>query len=148
MRYYYKIGIGVGLFFLFMMMGCGGKGNNKKVDFYERFYEQMERISADSPEHVSRMVDRMIPSVKDSTMYYRLLLLKVRSCFLSFKLDSASCLLDRVEAFCEKHAGSPEISRLYSITYNARGNIYVRVSQADSACQCFLKSFQYATQGG
>lgn len=148
MRHYYKIGIGVGLFFLFMMMGCIGKEDRKKVDFFERFYERMERISADSPEHVSRMVDRMIPSVKDSTMYYRLLLLKVRSCFLSFKLDSASCLLDRIEAFCDEHAGSPEIDRLYAMAYNARGNIYARVSQSDSACQCFLKSFQYATQGG
>lgn len=84
MKYYYKVGIGVGLFFLFVMMGCGRTENRNKVDFFERFYQQMERISADSPEHVSRMVDRIIPSVKDSTMYYRLLLLKVRSCFFIF----------------------------------------------------------------
>lgn len=148
MKHYYKVGIGVGLFFLWMMMGCGVKENRSPVDFFERFYQQMERISADSPEHVSRMVDRIIPSVKDSTMYYRLLLLKVRSCFLSFRLDSASYFLDKIGAFCDRQADSPEVARLYAMVYNARGNICVRTSQADSACQCYLKSFEYATRGG
>lgn len=148
MKYYYKAGIGIGLFFLFVMMGCEGQKSKYKVDFFERFYEQMERISADSPEHVSRMVDQIIPSVKDSVMYYRLLFLKVRSCFLSFRLDSASYFLDRISAYCDKHVGSPEIARLYSMAYNAQGNICVRTSQSDSACQCYLKAFEYATRGG
>lgn len=92
MKNCYKGGIGIGLFFLLLMMGCGGKDHKNTVDYFERFYQQMERISADSPEHVSRMVDQIMPSVKDSLMYYRLMFLKVRSCFLSFRLDSALIL--------------------------------------------------------
>lgn len=148
MKNCYKGGIGIGLFFLLLMMGCGGKDHKNKVDYFERFYQQMERISADSPEHVSRMVDQIMPSVKDSLMYYRLMFLKVRSCFLSFRLDSASYFINRISAFCDAHAGSPEIAQLYAMAYNARGNIYVRKSLADSACQCYLKSFEYATRGG
>lgn len=147
MKYYYKVGIWVSLFFLCLLIGCTGKEHRSKVDSFERFYQQMESISADSPEHVSQMVDRIMPLVKDSTMYYRLLFLKVRSCFLSFQLDSASCFLDRIGGFCARHEGSPEINRLYSMFYNARGNIYTRTSQVDSACQCYLKSFKYATSG-
>ena len=128
MKYYYKVGIWVSLFFLCLLIGCTGKEHRSKVDSFERFYQQMESISADSPEHVSQMVDRIMPLVKDSTMYYRLLFLKVRSCFLSFQLDSASCFLDRIGGFCARHEGSPEINRLYSMFYNARGNIYTRTS--------------------
>lgn len=147
MRYCCKAVIWISLFCLCMLMGCVGKQTKNKVDSFERFCQQMEKISADSPEYVSRMVDKIMPSVKDSTMYYRLLFLKVRSCFLSFRLDSASYFLGKIGSFCSRNAESQEISRLYAMVYNARGNIYVRTSQVDSAGYCYLKSFEYATRG-
>ena len=64
------------------------------MDSIEKLYQQMEQLSADSPEKVNRMVDTLLPSVTDSMMYYRLLFLKVRNCFLSFKLDSADYFMD------------------------------------------------------
>lgn len=81
-------------------------------------------------------------------MYYRMLFLKVRGYFLSFHIDSASCLLDRISAFCERTEKREEVYQLYALVYNARGNVYVRTSQIDSACSCFQKSFEYASRGG
>lgn len=136
------------LCFFSAMIGCRGKREVNRVDSIEKLYQQMEQLSADSPEKVNRMVDTLLPSVTDSMMYYRLLFLKVRNCFLSFKLDSADYFMDRISSFCDRHQGSQEIDRLYALVYNARGNIFVRTSQVDSACYCYLKSFDYANRGG
>lgn len=149
----FKIGhclayIGVGFFFLSIMLGCVGEGGKNRADSLELLYQHLEQISADSPEQVSQTVDEIIPSVRDSIMYYRLLFLKVRSCFLSFQIDSASYFLDKICAFCDRQSDGPEINRLYTLAYNARGNIYVRTSLVDSACYCYQKAFEYANLGG
>lgn len=141
-----SIGV-VMLFFLTTLGGCVGKGKSTKIDSLEVLYQHLEQISADSPEHVNQMVGKVIPSVKDSMMYYRLLFLKVRSCFLSFNIDSASYFLDKIGTFCDKHEKNQEIYRLYALVYNARGNIYVRRSLMDSACYCYQKAFQSASLG-
>lgn len=96
---YYIVGIWSFCFVLPIMMGCMRQEKKSSKDSFETLYQQMEQASADSPEQVSQMVDSALPSVKDSMMYYRLLFLKVRGYFLSFNLDSASYLLDRVSAF-------------------------------------------------
>lgn len=98
------------LCFFSAMIGCRGKREVNRVDSIEKLYQQMEQLSADSPEKVNRMVDTLLPSVTDSMMYYRLLFLKVRNCFLSFKLDSADYFMDRISSFCDRHQGSQEIA--------------------------------------
>ena len=95
MRYYYIVGIWIFCCALPVMMGCMGETQKSRKDSFEVLYQQMEQVSVDSPEQVTRMVDSILPSVKDSMMYYRMLFLKVRGYFLSFHIDSASCLLDR-----------------------------------------------------
>ena len=148
MRYYYIVGIWIFCCALPVMMGCMGETQKRRIDSFEVLYQQMEQVSVDSPEQVTRMVDSILPSVKDSMMYYRMLFLKVRGYFLSFHIDSASCLLDRISAFCERTEKREEVYQLYALVYNARGNVYVRTSQIDSACSCFQKSFEYASRGG
>lgn len=83
-------GIWVGIFMLSVVVGCTNKGTRSDAGSFEKFYQHLEQISADSPEQVSQTIDSVMPSFKDSVMYYRLLLLKVRTCFLTFNLDSAS----------------------------------------------------------
>lgn len=136
------------LFFIFIMSGCTGKGRGSNDNSLEAICLHLEQMTADSPEQVTQRVDEVIPSVKDSMMYYRFLILKVRSYFLSFDLDSASYYLDKIRSFCDKNPESPENSRLYAQVYNVRGNIYVRVSLPDSACYCYKKAFEYASLGG
>lgn len=141
-------GIWVGIFMLSVVVGCTNKGTRSDAGSFEKFYQHLEQISADSPEQVSQTIDSVMPSFKDSVMYYRLLLLKVRTCFLTFNLDSASIYLDRVLSFCERNKEDNHVYPLYAFAYNARGNIYVRTSQVDSACSCFQKAFEYASRGG
>jgi tetratricopeptide (TPR) repeat protein len=148
MRYYYVVGIWSFCFVLPIMMGCMRQEKKSSKDSFEMLYQQMEQASVDSPEQVSRMVDNALPSLKDSMMYYRLLFLKVRGYFLSFKLDSASYLLDKVAAFCDRTAKNKDVYQLYALIYNARGNLFVRTSQIDSASFCFQKAFEYASRGG
>lgn len=145
---YYIVGIWIFCCALPVMMGRMGETQKSRKDSFEVLYQQMEQVSVDSPEQVTRMVDSILPSVKDSMMYYRMLFLKVRGYFLSFHIDSASCLLDRISAFCERTEKREEVYQLYALVYNARGNVYVRTSQIDSACSCFQKSFEYASRGG
>ena len=145
---YYIVGIWIFCCALPVMMGCMGETQKSRKDSFEVLYQQMEQVSVDSPEQVTRMVDSILPSVKDSMMYYRMLFLKVRGYFLSFHIDSASYLLDRISAFCERTEKREEVCQLYALVYNARGNVYVRTSQIDSACSCFQKSFEYASRGG
>lgn len=133
---------------LSVVVGCTNKGTRSDAGSFEKFYQHLEQISADSPEQVSQTIDSVMPSFKDSVMYYRLLLLKVRTCFLTFNLDSASIYLDRVLSFCERNKEDNHVYPLYAFAYNARGNIYVRTSQVDSACSCFQKAFEYASRGG
>lgn len=147
-RHQYIAGVWVCFCFLSIIMGCVGKKEVQRVDSFEEFYQQMERLSSDSPEKANRMVETLLPSVTDSIVYYRLLFLKVRGCFLSFKLDSASYFMDRISRFCDRHQGSEEVDRLYALVYNTRGNIFVRTSQMDSAGYYYLKSFDYANRGG
>lgn len=148
MRYYYIVGIWIFCCALPVMMGCMGETQKSRKDSFEVLYQQMEQVSVDSPEQVTRMVDSILPSVKDSMMYYRMLFLKVRGYFLSFHIDSASCLLDRISAFCERTEKREEVYQLYALIYNARGNLFVRTSQIDSASFCFQKAFEYAGRGG
>ena len=122
---------------LSVAVGCTNKGTRSDAGSFEKFYQHLEQISADSPEQVSQTIDSVMPAFKDSVMYYRLLLLKVRTCFLTFNLDSASIYLDRVLSFCERNKEDNHVYPLYAFAYNARGNIYVRTSQVDSACSCF-----------
>ena len=96
-------GIWVGIFMLSIVVGCTNKGRRSDADSFEKLYQHLEQLSADSPEQVSQTIDSVMPSFKDSVMYYRLLLLKVRTCFLTFNLDSASIYLDRVLSFCERN---------------------------------------------
>lgn len=56
-----------------VMMGCMGETQKSRKDSFEVLYQQMEQVSVDSPEQVTRMVDSILPSVKDSMMYYRML---------------------------------------------------------------------------
>lgn len=148
MRYYYIVGIWSFCFVLPIMMGCMREEKKSSKDSFEMLYQQMEQASVESPELVSQMVDSALPSLKDSMMYYRLLFLKVRGYFLSFKLDSASYLLDKVTAFCDRTEKNKDVYQLYALIYNARGNLYVRTSQIDSASSCFQKAFEYASRGG
>lgn len=99
MRYYYIVGIWSFCFVLPIMMGCMREEKKSSKDSFEMLYQQMEQASVESPELVSQMVDSALPSLKDSMMYYRLLFLKVRGYFLSFKLDSASYFLTRLLLF-------------------------------------------------
>lgn len=122
-----------------IMMGCMREEKKSKKDSFEMLYQRMEQLSVDSPEQVTRMVDNELPSVKDSLVYYRLLFLKVRGYFLSFKLDSASFVLNKVAAFCHRSKKNKDIYSLYALIYNARGNVFVRTSQIDSACSCFKR---------
>lgn len=145
---YFIVGIWSFCFVLPIMMGCMRQEKKSSKDSFEMLYQQMEQASVDSPEQVSRMVDNALPSLKDSMMYYRLLFLKVRGYFLSFKLDSASYLLDKVAAFCDRTAKNKDVYQLYALIYNARGNLFVRTSQIDSASFCFQKAFEYASRGG
>lgn len=145
---YFIVGIWSFCFVLPIMMGCMREEKKSSKDSFEMLYQQMEQASVDSPEQVSRMVDNALPSLKDSMMYYRLLFLKVRGYFLSFKLDSASYLLDKVAAFCDRTAKNKDVYQLYALIYNARGNLFVRTSQIDSASFCFQKAFEYASRGG
>lgn len=70
MRHHYIV-IWIGcLFFFSVMIGCMGKRDVNNVDSIEKLYQQMEQLSADSPEKVNRMVDTLLPSVTDSMMYY------------------------------------------------------------------------------
>ena len=126
MRYYYIVGVWSFCFVLPIMMGCMHEEKKSSKDSFEMLYQQMEQASVESPEQVSQMVDSALPSLKDSMMYYRLLFLKVRGYFLSFKLDSASYLLDKVTAFCDRTEKSKDVYQLYALIYNARGNLYVR----------------------
>lgn len=144
----YIIGVWVGIFMLSVVVGCTNKGTRSDVGSFEKLYQHLEQIVADSPEQVSQTIDSVMPSFKDSVMYYRLLLLKVRTCFLTFNLDSASIYLDRVLSFCGRNEKNSNVFQLYAFAYNARGNIYVRTSQVDSACSCFQKAFEYASRGG
>lgn len=96
MRYYYIVGIWSFCFVLPIMMGCMHEEKKSSKDSFEMLYQQMEQASVESPEQVFQMVDSALPSLKDSMMYYRLLFLKVRGYFLSFKLDSASYLHSEV----------------------------------------------------
>lgn len=146
-KYCYIVGVWIFCCVLPLMMGCMREKKKGEQDSFEMTYQQLEQLSGNSPEQAARMVDNLLPSVKDSMMYYRLLFLKVRGYFLSFKIDSASNLLDRVFTFCNTSGENKDIYRLYALVYNARGNIYVRISQIDSACFCFQKAFEYACQG-
>lgn len=148
MRYYYIVGIWSFCFVLPIMMGCMREEKKSSKDSFEMLYQQMEQASVESPEQVSQMVDSALPSLKDSMMYYRLLFLKVRGYFLSFKLDSASYLLDKVTAFCDRTEKNKDVYQLYALIYNARGNLFVRTSQIDSASFCFQRAFEYASRGG
>lgn len=148
MRYYYIVGIWGFCFVLPIMMGCMREEKKSSKDSFEMLYQQMEQASVESPEQVSQMVDSALPSLKDSMMYYRLLFLKVRGYFLSFKLDSASYLLDKVTAFCDRTEKNKDVYQLYALIYNARGNLFVRTSQIDSASSCFQRAFEYASRGG
>lgn len=56
---------------------------------------------------------------------------------MSFKLDSASYLLDKVTAFCDRTEKNKDVYQLYALIYNAQGNLFVRTSQIDSASSCF-----------
>lgn len=67
---------------------------------------------------------------------------------MSFKLDSASYLLDKVAAFCDRTEKSKDVYQLYALIYNARGNLFVHTSQIDSASSCFQRAFEYASRGG
>lgn len=148
MRYYYIVGIWSFCFVLPIMMGCMREEKKSSKDSFEMLYQQMEQASVESPEQVSQMVDSALPSLKDSMMYYRLLFLKVRGYFLSFKLDSASYLLDKVTAFCDRTEKNKDVYQLYALIYNAQGNLFVRTSQIDSASSCFQRAFEYASRGG
>lgn len=148
MRYYYVVGIWSFCFVLPIMMGCMREEKKSSKDSFEMLYQQMEQASVESPEQVSQMVDSALPSLKDSMMYYRLLFLKVRGYFLSFKLDSASYLLDKVTAFCDRTEKNKDVYQLYALIYNAQGNLFVRTSQIDSASSCFQRAFEYASRGG
>lgn len=72
------------LCFFSAMIGCRGKREVNRVDSIEKLYQQMEQLSADSPEKVNRMVDTLLPSVTDSMMYYRLLFFESQKLFSVF----------------------------------------------------------------
>ena len=86
------------MFFLLFPILFGGCGFRKSAESQEaasldRLVLELEDCTSKEPEWVCSSVDSLLPSVKDSILYYRLVVLKAKSKLFLAELDSSDALL-------------------------------------------------------
>ena len=141
------------MFFLLFPILFGGCGFRKSAESQEaasldRLVLELEDCTSKEPEWVCSSVDSLLPSVKDSILYYRLVVLKAKSKLFLAELDSSDALLREAEVFCVRHASDESANRLCARVFNMRGNVYGRFAVYDSAVWAFEKAFGYASREG
>lgn len=135
------------LFLSFLYSGCElqKKEKNPEIMLLEGFMSDLENSASEESERICLSVDSLLPLVEDSVLYYRLIVLKVKSELFSSDPDSSVMLLREAESFCDSHPLEEGMPRLYILVFNAKGNVYRRLGVYDSAVWAFEKAYQYAS---
>ena len=136
------------LFFFTCFTGCVSDNTSEKQGKLQEQIQECESLLNVDPVVMKLKIDSLLPSVKDSFVYYHLLVSKSSAMMFLSELDSMQVLLEQIEAFCLRKKKSLETDLLLSEVNNSKGNYYVRLSAVDTASVFFEKAYDYAQKAG
>lgn len=126
------------------LTGCVEKERVKEVDGYSRLLTQWEDTLSNNPVFVCEKVDSTLPTLKDSTSYYKLLTLKAKAKMFMSEIDSVAYILQLAENYClQSSASDTHFWLLAAEVANMKGNLYARTAVFDSARMAFEQAYHY-----
>ena len=84
---------------------------------------------------------------QDSLVAYQYLSVALKTCLVTFDLDSARLLISEIEDYVRRAPASPRLADLLSECLNTKGNVFARTGYMDSATACFYRSGLLLMQG-
>ncbi|WP_300728689.1 histidine kinase [uncultured Bacteroides sp.] len=116
-------------------------------DSYTNMVGMWEDSLSNHPVWVNAQIDSLLPLLKDSLEYYRLLIIKAKATLQLSQPDSAFNLLNKAERYivtCTKD--SHDRNLLCTYYYNLKGNIYARKVMMDSALVQYQRAYSYCSR--
>lgn len=121
-------------------------GRSELEQFDAFFRERVDSVALNPRRIRFEALERM-RVCSDTLTAYHYLAVALKTCVVTFDLDSARLLVRQIEDYAKRTPASPRVADLYSECLNTKGNVYARTGYMDSAAQCFTKAYEVLLHG-
>lgn len=117
------------------------------VDIYDSYYRSVTDSLTANPYHIRQQTLQKMQTASDSLQWHYYAAIVLKTYMFTSDIDSARCIMKRIEDYCDTRQPSPYLADLRSECLNVKGNIYARVGSMDSAVACFADSYKQRLEG-
>ncbi len=134
-----------------LLAACHRDHDLGQADEEWRRFDTFIHVQSDSisftPRRVRSMAIGRMRQCRDSLSAYHYLSVALKTCLVTFDIDSARLLIRQIEDYVRRSPRSPRLADLYSECLNTQGNVYARTGYMDSAANSFRRSYQVLLHG-